>query len=375
MRVLNPFIIVGYEGPQYFCDRKNETERLINAIENGRNVTLISLRRMGKTGLIRHVFHKLKRKKNSVCIYVDMMPTNDLDSFVKKFGFSLFSGSALLTSKALKTISGFFSNLKLTISYDSISGSPSISAIPTGEDDLFNTVDEIFKYISNQNENFVIAFDEFQQAMNYKEQNLIAHLRSNIQNTGNANFIFSGSQKHTLLSMFTSHNQPFYQSTEIMDLQSIQKNEYADFIQKNFYNGNILINDETIDYLLDKTNTHTYFVQYICNKLYSLQLKNIDKQNIDEIFSRILRENETIYYNYRKLLSNNQWNLLTAIAKEKGIDKPTSNYFISKYNLGQASSVALSLKNLEEKEIIYADNQGCYNVADIFLSAWLIKNA
>ena len=46
----NPFIYEGYEGPEYFCDRAGETEELITNLQNGRNTTLLSPRKIGKTG-------------------------------------------------------------------------------------------------------------------------------------------------------------------------------------------------------------------------------------------------------------------------------------------------------------------------------------
>ncbi|MGC9343639.1 MAG: AAA family ATPase, partial [Bacteroidales bacterium] len=48
----NPFPITSYQGPDFFCDRVEETIRLKEAMMNGRNITLLSPRRMGKTGLI-----------------------------------------------------------------------------------------------------------------------------------------------------------------------------------------------------------------------------------------------------------------------------------------------------------------------------------
>jgi len=58
--VSNPFITGGYVGPDYFCDRQIETNQILKAISSKRNVTLISLRRMGKTGLLRQISIYLK---------------------------------------------------------------------------------------------------------------------------------------------------------------------------------------------------------------------------------------------------------------------------------------------------------------------------
>ena len=52
----NPFLIAGYYSPDYFCDRETETEKITSALNNDRNVSLMSARRYGKTGLIHHVF-------------------------------------------------------------------------------------------------------------------------------------------------------------------------------------------------------------------------------------------------------------------------------------------------------------------------------
>jgi len=54
--VENPFVVTGYIKPEYFCDRKMESERMIKLLLNGNNVVLKSDRRMGKTGLIQYCF-------------------------------------------------------------------------------------------------------------------------------------------------------------------------------------------------------------------------------------------------------------------------------------------------------------------------------
>lgn len=48
--IRNPFVIAEYAGPEYFCDRTEETQELVSNLQNGRNTTLISPRRIGKSG-------------------------------------------------------------------------------------------------------------------------------------------------------------------------------------------------------------------------------------------------------------------------------------------------------------------------------------
>lgn len=50
--VLNPFKVGRLIPDEYFCDRDQETATLIKHVTNGRNVALISPRRLGKSVLI-----------------------------------------------------------------------------------------------------------------------------------------------------------------------------------------------------------------------------------------------------------------------------------------------------------------------------------
>ena len=53
MRQLNnPFVIGKYISKEYFCDREKESELLVHHVMNARHVTIMSERRLGKTGLI-----------------------------------------------------------------------------------------------------------------------------------------------------------------------------------------------------------------------------------------------------------------------------------------------------------------------------------
>lgn len=64
-----------------------------------------------------------------------------------------------------------------------------------------------------------------------------ATLRTYVQKTTNAHFIFAGSQRHLMNGMFTSPSRPFYQSVTIMNLKPLEINKYIEFANDKFEEG------------------------------------------------------------------------------------------------------------------------------------------
>jgi AAA+ ATPase superfamily predicted ATPase len=125
---LNPFLINGYLSPEYFCDREKESASIISALKNGRNLTLMSPRRMGKTGLIKHVFHQLEQvDKGIVCFYIDIYSTKNLNDFVNVLSKHIIGKLDSSLTKMGKSITQFIKNSHLVLSYDPITGAPQTS--------------------------------------------------------------------------------------------------------------------------------------------------------------------------------------------------------------------------------------------------------
>jgi uncharacterized protein len=369
---MNPFIVKDYAGPEYFCDRSLETARIINAIENQRNLTLSSIRKMGKTGLIHHVFNSLEQKGEIDTIYFDVYFTDSLSGFINKFGTSLLSVKETFSEKIKRKISEFIRSIRPTITYDSFSGSPVFSFNLENESARIRTLDEIFGFLEDRSREkaIVIAIDEFQQIANYPENNIEALLRSQIQKMINVSFIFSGSDKQMLTSMFADAKRPFYQSTEFMHLGEIPGVEYHQFIKSKFTDGSIAIDDEAIQEIFKLTARHTYYVQFLCNKLFGSGSKLINKEAVIQTLADIFSENEVYYGEYRELLTKLQWNLLIAIAKEEGIRKVTSAAFIKNHDLSNNATVRRGIQSLLEKNMIYK-KESRFFVQDVFFAMWL----
>ena len=81
---LNPFILSPDIPDEYFCDRKAETETLLRYVMNGNNILLISPRRMGKSGIMHHVFNRHEVKDKYYSFFIDIYETSSLEEFVQK---------------------------------------------------------------------------------------------------------------------------------------------------------------------------------------------------------------------------------------------------------------------------------------------------
>lgn len=370
MKIINPFLISGYISPKYFCNREKEEKNIISSINNQRNITMISLRRMGKTGLIKHVFYKLRNEKDIFLFYIDILPTLNLNDFINVFGNAIFGKINSTPDKAIKQVFKLFSKIKPAISYDPIIGQLNIEFGLSNEAEIVFTVNKIFNYLIKSNKRIIIAIDEFQQIMQYPEKNVETLLRTNIQKTININYIFSGSRKNILLSMFNGYSRPFYQSTEILELKYIEKNKYIEFIKEVFNKGKTSITTKEAELIINLSSGYTYYVQYLCNKLFAQNFNKLSSEIIYKTFNSILNEKEVIYYNYRNLLTKYQFKVLTAIAKENNVKAPSSKDFIYKYRLNTPSSVIRALKSLIKNEMVY-EEKGVYQVYDVFFSRWL----
>lgn len=368
----NPFVLVPYVSKELFCDRENETVTIIDYLLNGSNLTLISPRRYGKTGLIYRVFDEIKQREIDVnTCYFDIYSTEKLEDFIKIFSESVISSLDKKTS--VRSFFKFIGGMRPVLSYNALSGNPELSMTFQSENEKHQTLSSIFQFIEKQDKKTIIAIDEFQQIRKYGT-NMEALLRSYIQPLKNVQFIFCGSKKHLMTEMFTDARNPFYESTRCIYLEKINREAYADFIVKMFVKAKKTITDDAVTFILDWTKIHTFYTQSLCNHVFMKSGKKVGLEDVLLSASQILKENEQTYIQWRDLLTPNQWNYLKAVAKEKSVDKPFATKFIQLYNIGTAANSQRLLEALLDKELLLADSTidgVSYSVYNVFLSRWL----
>ena len=370
--ISNPFVVGKYLSDRYFCDRENDTEFLRKQIVNGRNVALISPRRIGKSGLIQHFFNQPDIQEVYHVFYVDIYATTSLGEFVYTLGKEIYEQlkpqSTAWKEKFFQIVSSFRVGFKL----DTMTGLPGLD-IGLGDIQVpQTTLDEIFSYIAASDKPCVIAIDEFQQIGEYAERNVEALLRTKIQQCQKAQFIFSGSKRHTMTNMFNSPAKPFYQSAISMGLEAIPMKTYTDFAIRLFEEYGKHVDKEVVELVWAKYDGYTWFVQMVMNELFALtardELCTMDK--VDAALQNVIMSQENSYKTILSNLPPRQKMVLQAIAKEGVARNVTSMKFVKQYSLGSASSVQSAVRLLLQNDLITQED-GCYRVYDYFFSTWL----
>lgn len=365
----NPFVYKGYDGPAYFCDREKETENLISALKNGRNITLLSPRKIGKTGLIKHVFNRISStEKDAVCIYVDIFSTQNLHDFVQVLGAAIVDEALRREKSLMSKVLDAFKAWRPVVTVDVLTGMPSLSLNIDSTSDEY-TLKSIFDYLKSSKKKVYVAIDEFQQVAYYPEKGTEALLRSHVQ-FSNAVFIFSGSRQHLMAEMFNSPQRPFYQSTEFMNLQPIPEDAYYEFASRFFEAKKGSLSQEVFHDIYQRFDGYTWYIQLMMNRLYEGNKRITELHQATDAIIAVLATLTPQYEMLMTFLTSNQVNLLKAIAKEGKVEQPQSNEFIKRNDLPSPSSVKAALDVLVDKELVYTQPDG-YIIYDRLLNLWL----
>ena len=368
----NPFLAKGYLSPMFFCDREKETEALLSNIQNGLDTMLISPRKFGKTGLILHTFYKIAEEKLPFStLYVDIFATLSLKDFIKTLAEAIlveFPEKTSIGNKFMALLKGY----RPVITYDPVSGMPQVEFNFSAPSEKEYTLKGLFAFLNSQKQHVVVAINEFQQITTYPEKNVEALLRTYTQQMHNISFVYCGSKKSIMTQIFADAARPFYSSTRQLTLDKIDADKYAAFIREKFLP--VAVDDEAMSYILEWTRRHTFYTQSLCNEIFKMKPRVVSIAVARKASREILETEVSNFLQIRNLITEQQWRLLIAIAKEQSVKSVTSAQFLAKYQLGSATNARRNLESLTEKELLLETvslNERSYSVYNVFLSRWL----
>jgi len=372
----NPFIITGkYVSKEYFCDRGPETAELVSNIINWRNSVLVSPRRMGKSGLISHTFSQTAISKAFECLYIDIFASSSLDDFVLMLGKEITSRLQPRGSKFIERFFSVVTSIRGSISADPVTGAPSFDLSLGDMSSPSKTLEQLFSFLESSTRPCVVAIDEFQQIADYPDgTKTIAKLRTLVQNCKQTRFIFAGSNRRMMDKLFNNPSEPFFMSCSPVSLDVIGQDKYRAFARDHFSKAGKILEGECFDVVYDRFEGHTWYVQYVLNRLYEMtsEGESVDKEMIGQALEHILGVFNVTFQNLFCRYSERQRALLRAVAKEGRVTGILSSKFINAHRLGSSSSVQAALNALLQDESIVR-NADIYQISNRFFSLWLAK--
>lgn len=295
-KLLNPFELQTYSGPAYFCDREQELDKLVDAFESRRNIVLSAYRPLGKTSMIKHFNHHLDKHEDVLCIYADVLSTNDDQAFINKVVTAIYTEVQARDSGIKRFLQALWA-LRPQAGVDPIMGFPKLSLDIANPSPVTTSLQVAIQMLVDMNLKVQLAIDEFQQIATYKDGTSVdAALRALYPMATNIHFLYSGSEQHLLQALFTDPGKPMFASSEVMHLDKIPYGAYADFIEKMFTFNDVSIDRHTVDRILSITERHTFYTQFLCSNLYSRATSRIDEQDVVETMTLCFKQFETAYY-------------------------------------------------------------------------------
>ena len=368
MKQKNPFLTSGYAGENYFCDRRRETARMIAAFENDRNITLIAPRRYGKTGLIKNSLAKMPSEFTG--IYLDIFSVEDLAAFSSAFASAVTGALDSPVEKTLSAVAKFFKSCRPTIT-------PQEDGMPRFSFDITPsaakaTLDETFAYLKAKERRAVIAIDEFQQIAEFPEKGVEALLRSHVQFVPWVRFVFAGSRHHVLSEMFGSAKRPFYQSTEILSLGTIDPDEYCKFACRHFASRRDRVDAKVFRKLYDRFDGITWYVQAVLNKVWESGRGLTNPSQIDDAVQSLVEGSDIVFHDLFRSQNEASKALLRAVAADGCVASPTSGEFLARHGFKSHSTVRSALNDLVNNDLLYRSDDG-YVVYDRLFGIWLSR--
>ncbi|MBL0709003.1 MAG: ATP-binding protein [Sulfurimonas sp.] len=362
--MMTPFPYEIIASKEMFYGRDDEIKEMLSHIKYSTNILLFSKRRMGKSTLIQNVLNSLSDEY--IGIYIDIYNIITAQDFGSLLLNGITASSKGDVLKSIKKLSKIFKRVSVEPTFDVSTGKmgikPSVSHLSFEDqlEDAFNALFELSK-----TKKVVLAIDEFQQITSIKDKKIDASLRKYMQEAHNISYIFAGSKRNLLNSLF-EYKSPLYAMATPISLGALKLQDIYNY-SKQYLN----ITKDIVEYLYEKADKETKLIQMILHRLYidKKRFSIIDKDSIDIIMNEILLSKNDHYKALFEILSTNQKKAFKILSKHgEGL---YSNDILYAENISRASMQS-SLKQLYAKEFIDKDDNK-YFIPDRAFELWAIK--
>jgi uncharacterized protein len=357
--MINPFHYEGFALQEQFYGREPELAKIQKLVESSNNLLLYSKRRMGKSSLIKELMHR--NTDQCYTIYCDIFDIASKEEFASILLKSLAKTHRGDLKTIVSNLKKYFKRITFGITVDP--NTAEISYVPRLEGLSFEEmIEEFFEglFLLSIEKRVIFAIDEFQQ-ISLLDTKIDALLRKYMQEPHAITYIFAGSKRHSIASLFT-YSAPLYEMATHMELGGLDIQSVVAYASKY-----LIINEATVEYLIALCDHETKLMQHIFHILYNTQKDGmITPVMIDNSLEEILGDKSSSYTLLYDTFSLTQKKAFKIITSE--IENIYSLDTLKAYNI-QKASLASALKQLYLKEIIDKEDDKWF-VPDRTLELW-----
>jgi hypothetical protein len=377
----NPFRIGVIPDTAPLCDRESELDTLKRRALDAADVTLYSPRRYGKTSLVKRAQAQLRAEHDVLTIYADLFRVTSVEEVaarISKAVFTALHSQEGLSDKAKRYIGALINFRPVIKMNDQGEFSVSVERVgtqPDGIELLSSTMEYLGKFVEKYEKPVHIALDEFQEITEIQKRNEIeAALRTQIQQINDASFFFIGSRRRILLDMFAGESRPFFQSTFLIKLDRLPKEDLVVYITDRFAENGKTCDSAAAAAVCDLSQCYPYYAQKTAHYLFSQVDHSAALEDAQSAFESVLKEEADFFKAILFGLTLKEVQLLRAIAKDN-VHSVFSADFAKMHEI-PAFSAQKPLKKLASLDLVeqIEGDSGRYQLVDPIMATWLRTN-
>lgn len=370
----NPFTDKIAAGDQ-FCDRDQERAELSRLMRGGHSAVLLSPRRYGKSSLALATLAEM-RAQGLLTAYVDVMPVSSERELVERLarGVAQGFGWGITLAQLPRQLGRLFAHVHLEFSLDATG--PRVSAVLDPHAEGLQLLEEVLeqtcRYAEQKGRGACVVLDEFQEITQLEESRAIeATMRSIVQRHQSVAWLYVGSRRHLLRSMFADRNRPFFDSASIIELHELPEEAVIPWITAAFSRTDKVCSEATARRIHSSSRGYAYYVQRLASTAWDLTDELCTDDIVDQADAILLRELSSGFEIILSSLSLTQKRLLQALAQTP-TDQPYAADFLSKSQLS-VGAVQKAIRVLIDRDLIERQPNRQYQLVDALLAQWLTQ--
>ena len=376
----NPFVYGEVVPGDAFVDREAELERLINDLDAGQKVFLISPRRYGKSSLIRQALAALGRR-GALTVDLTVSSYSSYLSFLEGYARALATVETRW-ERARNWLLSVISSTRPEVRYEPDDTGPGrlTVAFPLvqSDRDVNRVANEVFtlpgRLAADRKRTVIVALDEFQAVDSFNGGSVEHVLRAAVQHQRRVGYVFAGSEP-SLMEKMIGPKRPFYKAGPVMRLDKIPADLFAAFIEARFTRSGIRADAGVGAAIVELAGNLPYDIQRLAHETWddikTAGGRRASLEHLHATLGRLLSEQETLFEALWQRLTLVQRAALRAVVLQEGRELLSADTR-TRHRLSGPSSVQKSLAALAKQDLIVQEG-GKYVVVDSLFREWVAR--